>query len=286
MTQQPEGRKQDILNFLASCNDDERLADLDTFIETLEEPIIAFDAAHQTGEAIPGSCIGGTNCEIPLDKNGTQMVLFGQLDFEELAPILDCLPVKGSELPARGVITLYISRNYNQLRAKDSGWFKIHFREAHSQADGGTQNPRVRLKARLANYLPCSTGEKLYEAICSQSDHNRNGKNGALARISDFIDRFNEHLVGTDYILGEPDNAAKEACVIAAFHANGISYDDKRRNDSCYHHLVEDAASWRVLWKSGLVSLVFPEEKRELYICVRSDDLQNRDFGKCRPVFL
>lgn len=213
-----------------------------------------------------------------MDKNGVPLNLFGQLDFGELHGSIE----SPKELPTSGVIRVFISPLYKQFREKDSGWFKVIFSSVADSSAGWTQALRLRqINARTSAYLPIN-----FEVRCAQSDHNQTVENGISRGMSNFVSSFNEHFVGTDYILGEPNNAAIESRVVAAFHANGISYDDKRRNDSCYRHLIEDAASWRVLWKSGRVSLVFPDEKRELYICIRSDDLQNGDFGKCRPVFL
>jgi Domain of unknown function (DUF1963). len=227
-----------------------------------------------------GSFLSGTAClnqTAPVDKNGEPLNLFGQLDFAQLHVCDDSRP----EMPTSGVIRVFISPHYKQFREKDSGWFKILFSEVADSSISWTEALQIRLLARTTAYLPIN-----FEKRCAQSDHNQTGENGFPTRMSNFVSTFNEHFVGTDYILGEPSNDAMESRVIAAFHANGISYDNKRRNDSCYRHLLEDAASWRVLWKSGRVSLVFPDEKRELYICIRSDDLQNGDFGKCRPVFL
>lgn len=221
-----------------------------------------------------GSFLSGTSFDgAPVDKQGTPMILFGQLDFLELR---GCFEETDSKLPD-GILKVFLSPNYKQFRHKEAGWFKTLF--SRDNANIATQT--FPMRGRLTFYLPPD-----FDTTRSQSDHSQISENHLNEKVRGLINNFNEYFVGTDYILGEPDKTAVESCVIAAFHANGISYDDKRRNDSCYRHLVEDAASWRVLWKSGRVCLVFPEEKRELYICIRSDDLQNGDFSKCLPVFL
>jgi uncharacterized protein YwqG len=287
---------QDVANFLVTCSQYDfpsilSAANLADVLDKFKEPIIALEpslalAPHESFNQQTHSCFTGGQAasfgqEWPVDKNAQTMKFVGEVDFARLPPL-------NESAPKEGVLMLFLSPTYRGFRAKEAGWFKVLFGKNNGQADYHAQlntEPLLVFKPRATFYLPL-TAAKAIASACSQGDHNLSGQEPDWATINSFICTFNEHFVGSHYILGEPGVAAKQSLIVAAFHANGISYDDKRRNDPHYAHLIEDAASWTVLWKIGELASVFPGENRELYICIRKDDLQEGDISKCSPVFL
>ncbi len=182
----------------------------------------------------------------PLDKQGLPMQFWAQVNFAELSSYYT--PVDSCAAPLSGMLMLFVARDYAGYRAKDRGWYALRF-VAESQS----------IAEQLSgNIVPEFTLRPII-AGGARPDHELFPASGERSFL---------------------------ACVMAAFHANGISFDEKRSQDPHYRHLVDAANDWLVVWKIAGPPLMNFAEKRELYICMRREDLQRLDFDKCAAVFL
>lgn len=213
------------------------------------------------------------NDRIPVDRAGREMLFVGQLDFSEIfATVAGVMrdssgyacageTIYGSEspvepaIPREGLMGLFLNRDLDFSNPKDRFSFAITWtvrQQVELSCDSLVEQP-----AGIA--LQTSDGTAGAEAMTACPPH---------------------------YLFGgytEPDwQRARE---IASFSANGISWDERRRADSCYSHLVSAASQWVLLWKVGDDPLIGHALKgRDLLIVIASPDLAAGRMSSARPV--
>ncbi|MBX9694724.1 MAG: hypothetical protein K2Z81_20220, partial [Cyanobacteria bacterium] len=104
--------------------------------------------------------------------------------------------------------------------------------------------------------------------------------------FADLAEQFNQSAHFSCSLLFSGSKKSWIARVQAAFHANGISFDQTRMLHPHYQHLVEAADGYVNLWTSRQLALMKTEEKREIYICVKEEDLMSGLLDKCLPVIM
>jgi uncharacterized protein YwqG len=216
----------------------------------------------------------------PLDKNRKPMRFWAQINFEDLGG-----PMGGvKDCPAHGVLMLFISSDYQTFRAKEANWYRLVYKteDLEREVIEALSDPHSEyaLVARRLEYVP---PERLHSAVETIDACEREMVEEWLKGWKAKID---ERMSDCQQVLGIESAKAQEACVIAAFHANGITFDQTRKADPHYKHLVDAASQWVVLWRLGGLDRLVPGEKRELFVCIGQEDLIKTDFLRCVPVFL
>lgn len=250
------------------------------------------------------SQLGGFPCtdlpEWPHDKNGNPMVFVAQINFENSNSVFQIqnrsVPSSPSAQapltlsPKTGVLMLFLSADYTKQRAKDHSWYRIIY-EANPSAtpwDGleGRPLPVAQLVPELIDHLisaDCLETVPWIESL-EAGDRDKTLTMFRKACTDQRVD-IDERLKDAHQICCS-DEQAREACIVAAFYANGISFDQARKADGHYKHLVDYAVEWEVLWKLAGLERVLPGEKRQLFICILRQNLLEFDFSKCVAVFL
>lgn len=244
------------------------------------EYAIASDTTTATDSRCGGAPLISDPGDWPLDKNRNAMQFWAQINFEQMGGIMGGL----KNCPRHGVLMLFISRDYRSFKAKDQGWYRLVFRTEDLEAEivEALSDPHsaYELKPERLEYVP---PELLHSAAANIEPDERDAVEAWLQGWKDKIDL---RMADCQQILGVESMKAREALIVAAFHANGISYDLARRADSHYKHLVDAAEQMVVLWRLGGLQRLLPGEKRELFICMTYEDLINSEFQRCVPVWL
>ncbi|MBX9668894.1 MAG: hypothetical protein K2X93_14815 [Candidatus Obscuribacterales bacterium] len=244
---------------------------------------------------------------IPKDKNGTRMSLLAQINFSDISNIDPSIrspedEIVGddhsgspfSNLPAStrspfrylppGILMLFVSPHYQSFKDKDSSWYKLIYRPlaelSPSQIEGGWSE--FALMGSCVQFVPAENQKSLLATLGEKElpdvvDWLKQGSNGWSNGLSD----GQQLLFSGENVMAD----WRRAAVVAAFHANGISYDEHRENDPHYKHLVDAAADWIAIWRmSGLTGRI--AERRTLYVCIRREDLIKLEFSHGSLVFL
>jgi hypothetical protein len=216
----------------------------------------------------------------PLDKNRKPMQFWAQINFEQMGGIMGGL----KNCPRHGVLMLFVSRDYRSFKPKEQGWYRLVFRTDGLDAElvEALADPHsaYELKPERLEYVP---PERLHSAAAQIDPGERDAVEAWLQGWKGKIDC---RLSDCQQVLGIESMKAREALIIAAFHANGITYDLGRRADSHYSHLVDAAEHMVVVWRLGGIQRLVTNEKRELFICMTYEDLINSEFQRSLPVWL
>lgn len=216
----------------------------------------------------------------PLDKNRNAMQFWAQINFENMGGTMGGL----KHCPSHGVLMLFISRDYKSFKPKDQSWYRLVYKteDLDREIIESLSDPHSSyiLEAQRFEYVPVERLRLVLETI------NPIERPLVEAWLKAWKAGLDERFAGRQQVLGIETAESAEACVIAAFHANGISYDKTRRADSHYKHLVDIAEQMVVVWRLGGLDRLVPGEKRDLFICMTQEDLINCEFLRCVPVFI
>jgi uncharacterized protein YwqG len=237
--------------------------------QTVDETT-ALTASRCGGE--PFKCVT-SDFDWPCDKNRNPMQFLAQLNFGEFGGVENC--------PAGGILMLFISRDYQSFRPKDQSWYRLMFKnESAETAAVSREDNQYSLSAKRVEYLPEECMRNVVLAV-------RTGEQDYVeAWLKALQKDFEAEMADCQQVLGIASKKASEAAIMAAFHTNGITFDQTRKADPSYSHLVDYAKELVVLWRLGGMHRFFPAEKRDLFICINREDLIKNDFVKCSPVFL
>ncbi len=231
-----------------------------------------------------GGSPGSDNLDWPKDKTGKPMVFVGQVNFENANSCNQSLT------PKSGVLMLFVSGEYKNFRAKDQSWFKLVYSanpdNAKTSADPGVPklSPVAELVPQSVDCLRSFDASVLMKKLPELDSIPERDK--VLTWFSSKSKRAKELLKDAHQICCSEDEQSREACVIAAFYANGISFDQARKADVHYKHLVDYASEWEVLWRLGGLWRLLPDETRQLFICISRVNLADFEFSKSIAVFL
>lgn len=150
-------------------------------------------------------------------------------------------------------LELYLSPNYRDYQPKERGWNQVCL----VTEDSGSKEGARPLRAKLA--INAEAGAQLAPALDAMR------QNGKIAGFTPQI---------------------ADALIVAAFHANGISYNPARAKDPHFAHLVESAANWFVLLAIREKDLLSLESSRVFYLCSNKEDYQNKELHKTQVVII
>lgn len=150
-------------------------------------------------------------------------------------------------------LELYLSPNYRDYQPKERGWNQVCL----VIEDSGNKEGARPLRAKLA--INTEVGAQFAPVIEAMS------QKGEIAGFKPKI---------------------AEALIIAAFHANGISYNPARAKDPHFAHLVESAANWFVLLAIREKDVLSLESSRVFYLCSNKEDYQNKELHKTQVVII
>ncbi len=266
------------------------------------------------GQALPigSSKFGGSAAIapslIPTDKTGSRMNLLAQINFADLSSFVDSSHVESNEsrgsgsiplsyrdertgelssalpYPTTGVLMLFVSPQYQAFKAKDASWYKLIYlpesRLLQPQVEGGLQE--CALSVNCLQFVPEERRERLLSGLEGED----------AVRVLDWFSQsekgWSRRLSEGQQLLFANQNELtdwRRAGTVAAFHANGISFDKDRERDPHYKHLVDAAADWIAIWRiSGLADRI--AERRALYVCIRRENLIELEFLNGCLVFL
>lgn len=241
---------------------------------------VASDATVATDSRCGGTPLISDPGDWPLDKNGNAMQFWAQINFEQMGGVMGGL----KDCPRHGVLMLFISKDYRSFKPKDQGWYRLVYRTEDLEREivDALADPHspYQLKPERLEYVP---PERLHEAAAEIETDERAA---VEAWLQGWKSKIDARLADCQQVLGIESMKEREALIIAAFHANGITYDLARRADPHYKHLVDAAEQMVVLWRLGGLQRLLPNEKRELFICMAYQDLINSEFQRCLPVLL
>ncbi len=228
-----------------------------------------------------------TNFDWPLDKNRKPMVFWAQVNFENLK-------LTSPPLPNRGMLLLFLSEDYTSFRPKDQSWYRVVYLpnpetmavNAEASHDSHWSVPITPLVFEQFEYFLPSDVEQLVTKVPLFNTLSSEERVLVLNWFSETLKRSAEKINQSHQFCCTFAEQSHEACIIASFHANGITFDQLRRADGHYKHLVDRAAEWVVLWKLGGLEHLMPREKRQLFICIHQKNLEEFDFSKCAAIFL
>ena len=191
----------------------------------------------------------------------------------------------GPRGPAAGRLLVFASPDLSGIRKsgrkKDRDWFRVmHSGEAPDpSAVSSGRRPRV----RQGVILPASIEESTCGAILARLENEPKEESAAILK-SEFealVKAFHEQSHGQGQIFGDFGRAGENACVVAAFHANGVSYSPERHEDRHYRHLVDSAADWFAIMrirekpKWGVTD-------GEIWLCARHEDWREGVYHRSR----
>lgn len=259
--------------FLASLSSETRQMLDSARVSTIVLSLVPVEAGMPASASRFGGQPGVDRIDWPVDKNRKPMQFWAQINFQELPAAENC--------PRTGVLMLFISADYQLFRPKDQTWYRlIYCHDVASAHPVGQNFPQFGLVAERHEYTDCHGVLKRLVQLRSEE----------RASVESWLKvdgrRSKEELADKHQITGIRSQSAEEAEMMAAFHANGITFDQTRRTDPHYSHLLEAACQWVIFWRLSGIAKVFPQERRELFIALRLADLIKSDFSKCSPVFL
>lgn len=216
------------------------------------------------------------------------MVFMAQINFENSNSGNQSLS------PKTGILMLFVSVDYSNFRAKDQSWFKVVYEANPESGASRDERPQVdkdflpvaRLVPEVIEHLRWDGADLLMEKFPLLNSLSAGERDKILTWWQKASKRSEARFDDVHQICCSDDEQAREACVRATFYANGISFDQARKVDGHYKHLVDYAAEWEVLWKLAGLNRFLPNEKRQLYICIHRRNLAEFDFSKCAAVFL
>jgi uncharacterized protein YwqG len=259
-------------------------------VMTVSTPALVYKPGSQLMSPT-SSHLGGqpftTDFDWPVDKNRKPMVFWAQVNLENLK-------FTSPQLPNHGMLLLFLSEDYTSFRPKDQSWYRVVYLpnpetmaiNAEASHDSNWSAPTMPLFFEQVEYLlPCdaeqlATKAPLFNTLSSEE------RAGVLNWFSETLKRSAETINQSHQFCCTYSEPSHEACIIASFHANGITFDQLRKADGHYKHLVDAATEWVVFWKLGGLECLLPREKRQLFICIHQKNLEEFDFSKCAAIFL
>ncbi|MGD9685074.1 MAG: DUF1963 domain-containing protein [Candidatus Obscuribacterales bacterium] len=198
---------------------------------------------------------------------------------------LEALPVPSPRGPAAGRLLVFASPDLSGIRKKDRDWFRVmHSGEA---PDPSTSSSGRRPRVRRGVVLPASIEESTCGAILARLQTDRPEESAVdraailKGEFEALLKAFQERSQGQGQIFGDFGRAGQKACVVAAFHANGVSYSPERQEDRHYRHLVDSAADWFAIMrirekpKWGVTD-------GEIWLCARHEDWREGVYHRSR----
>lgn len=207
----------------------------------------------------------------PVDKNNEPMLFVGEVS----------LPVLGKE---GKLIQIFLSRNIDSFREKDSSWFHIGCSSRQESSMGLDRSSfSVAPDFNHSFFFASQVIDQLkFKELVDSKDLAAN--TSLMYELLELFDKFNLFLY--------KDNARdlllqfKMARQKAAFFANGISYSDARARDAHYDHLVTEANRWFVLFKLRENSVLKLTGNRDILFTIRYDDFKSGAIHKGRPIII
>lgn len=241
------------------------------------EHAIARNASH----------LGGFPCtnnfDWPKDKNGKPMIFLAQVNFESSNSCDQSIS------PDSGVLMLFISVDYTNFRAKDQSWYKLIYEPNLDSAENIENAEANKDFLPVAKLVPDAIEQLRWvdiELLMEKLPLDSLAARDKVITWFKFASSCVEERLKDAHQICCSDEQSQEACVMAAFYANGISFDQARKADVHYKHLVDYSSEWVVLWRLGGLGRFLPDEKRQLFICILRQNLVDLDFSKCSAVFL
>lgn len=202
----------------------------------------------------------------PCDRSGKPMLFVAQINFSELhSPELDCAK--------SGLLILFCNAALNFSNPKDRNAFRsiwIPNPDEVSWVDSAFPESTIG-PARQLKFVP---------SWSLPEDELYHGENTAQKNIIQQISNVlqNDRQIQLFGKAGREFDVLQE---IAAFAGNGISWSSARRTDSCFSHLTESAKDWRLLLRmSSAPSIGLNIQESALYLLIRDEDLQDKNYGK------
>lgn len=186
-----------------------------------------------------------------------------------------------SELP-KDSFQLYFSQNYRNAKDKGSSWYSIQEvkdNQEIKQVEGVSRGFPLR-NMFLRAFIDIGKLDEVFELSKTQSN--------ALVEISTGLKSIFNTYNQTIHLNQDINDIqkARQARQMAAFFANGISYNESRAQDSHYAHLVFEARKWFVLFKLREDSLCEVADNRNIHFCIRYDDFRNKIYSRGRPIII
>ncbi|MDZ4833611.1 MAG: DUF1963 domain-containing protein [Candidatus Melainabacteria bacterium] len=259
---------------------------------TVTVPVLVYREVHQplsrTASKISGMP-GTDNLAWPNDKNGAPMVFWAQINLEDLN-------LNGqSSTPKNGILMLFVSIEYTLAPPKSQSWYKVLYYRNDELVEYSEENASIAQRIMsVAELVPDAVKQlrwngdvdSLKAKIPALQSLSRSELDKVLSWLKETSSSADETLNGAQQICEFDSAQSRDVCIMAAFHANGITFNETRKVDVHYKHLVDAAEEWQVLWKLGGLAHVMPDEKRQLFICIQRQNLIDLDFSKCSAVFL
>jgi|688.fasta_scaffold578266_2 uncharacterized protein YwqG len=198
----------------------------------------------------------------PCDRSGKPMSLVAQINFSEL-------PAAEFDYAKQGLLILFCNAARDFSNPKDRNAFRcvwIANPVENNYVDSAFPDATVSSAKALNFSLSLSLPEDLAAGNDEQAQ--------MAKQISNALEKDRQiQLFGKG---GKDFDVLQE---IAAFAGNGISWSEARRTDSCFSHLVESAAEWKLLLKMNSTDY-FDLADRSLYLLIRDEDLKQQSYGK------
>lgn len=176
-------------------------------------------------------------------------------------------------------LALFLSDDYRVRKDKERDWFRLLLLDKSSCLNQETNLFTLSASATL----PVSLERKYVQGMLGQCQ-------AALQAVEQDYEQlalaFNRLAIGSGQVFGDFGRAADLALVIAAFHANGVSYSLRRHQDLHYKHLVDSVRDWFVIMRLREKSIWDVSDDRDLWLCIRQQDWHTGAMEKCTVVFL
>lgn len=204
---------------------------------------------NKTGNEKSGSRLGGHVClppsvEHPCDKTGKPLMLVAQVNFAEL-------PASEIDRASKGLLMIF----WNSARD-------------HS-------NPKDRHAFRC-----------IWIADPIESEFVESGWQETINAIGDSLTfQTSQQSSGMPpdsvQVFGVGSENFTQLQEIAAFAGNGVHWSPARSVDSCFSHLKEVAAQWKLLCRiSSNQAAGLDLASRSLYLLLREEDMQSKNYEK------
>lgn len=209
----------------------------------------------------------------PCDRQGAPLSLMIEVNLEDL-------PVPGPGGPVAGRLLVFASPDLSRVRKKDRDWFRVML-SGEGPASSSSSSGR-RPQVRKGIVLPGSIKESTCGAILTRLGTDDAGQAARLkSEFEALVVAFHQKSQGHGQIFGDFGRAGEKACVVAAFHANGVSYSAERHEDRHYRHLVDSGADWfaimRIREKSN-----WGVTDGEIWLCARHQDWREGVYHRSR----
>lgn len=209
--------------------------------------------------------------EWPRDRKGMAMEFVGQINFAHM-------PAAIHSVIERGLMLVF--RCIDHYPAKDKAGFRVVWIDCPEEKSGSYRTapvPTLINKEKLlsGNVVPVYKKQLLIKEL---SDLNLSASD--ILNIEDYILQFNDSRRYAHQLLGPEDMRSAEAKLVCAFAANGITFDQQRKVDPMFEHLVKAADQWQLLWRIGEDWSNYRSRAGELLVMIHSEDLKSGNLGK------